>query len=289
VIGDISGTSVSYRATESTLLTDSSDHPKYFHSATLDSTSFVLTYVRTEGGNDGYIAICSISGDDVNIGTPVNWGTPVLLYFYSTPVDVIDSTNAVISYFKLDTDYKVCVRLVAISGTVPTVGSENVYGVASDDETNPLVRVADTSTLFVPFLSADNATGDDYVRYVLGTLTGGGGTRTNNVFIGAGAGGGEDVSNSVCIGQAAGAQETNSYRMYIDVTNTTTPLIYGEFDDDNIGINGVDMAGGEGVIFIANATTAPTGTPTGGGVLYVEGGALKYKGSSGTVTTLGVA
>lgn len=30
-------------------------------------------------------------------------------------------------------------------------------------------------------------------------------------------------------------------------------------------------------------------TPTGGGVLYVESGALKYKGSSGTVTTLGPA
>lgn len=35
-------------------------------------------------------------------------------------------------------------------------------------------------------------------------------------------------------------------------------------------------------------TTAP-GTPTGGGILYVESGALKYKGSSGTVTTLAAA
>lgn len=32
-------------------------------------------------------------------------------------------------------------------------------------------------------------------------------------------------------------------------------------------------------------TTAP-GTPSGGGVIYVESGALKYKGSSGTVTTI---
>ncbi len=35
--------------------------------------------------------------------------------------------------------------------------------------------------------------------------------------------------------------------------------------------------------------TAPPATPTGGGVLYVQAGALKYKGSSGTVTTLGSA
>jgi hypothetical protein len=35
-------------------------------------------------------------------------------------------------------------------------------------------------------------------------------------------------------------------------------------------------------------TTAPA-TPTGGGVLYVEAGALKYKGSSGTVTVIAPA
>jgi hypothetical protein len=38
------------------------------------------------------------------------------------------------------------------------------------------------------------------------------------------------------------------------------------------------------VLFIANSS-APA-TPTGGGHLYVESGALKYKGSSGTVTTI---
>lgn len=40
-------------------------------------------------------------------------------------------------------------------------------------------------------------------------------------------------------------------------------------------------------VFLANQT-APT-TPTGGGVLYVEAGSLKFKGSSGTVTTIGPA
>jgi hypothetical protein len=38
-------------------------------------------------------------------------------------------------------------------------------------------------------------------------------------------------------------------------------------------------------LHLANATV-PTANPTGGGVLYVEGGALKYRGSSGTVTTI---
>lgn len=46
---------------------------------------------------------------------------------------------------------------------------------------------------------------------------------------------------------------------------------------------------GKGVVFIANATTVPSTNPTGGGILYCESGALKYRGSSGTVTTLGPA
>ena len=47
--------------------------------------------------------------------------------------------------------------------------------------------------------------------------------------------------------------------------------------------------GGVGVLFVTNASTAPTTNPTGGGLLYVEAGALKYRGTSGTVTTLGAA
>jgi hypothetical protein len=43
-----------------------------------------------------------------------------------------------------------------------------------------------------------------------------------------------------------------------------------------------------GVLLVSNAT-APAVNPTGGGYLYVEAGALKYRGSSGTITTLGAA
>jgi hypothetical protein len=58
-------------------------------------------------------------------------------------------------------------------------------------------------------------------------------------------------------------------------------------DTGNIGIGTIDQFGsGAKVIGIANATTVPTTNPTGGGVLYVEGGALKFRGSSGTVTTI---
>lgn len=65
----------------------------------------------------------------------------------------------------------------------------------------------------------------------------------------------------------------------------------GSGEDGNLGLLTASGSFGTGqkVIFIANATVVPSTNPTGGGILYVESGALKYRGSSGTVTTLGVA
>jgi hypothetical protein len=57
----------------------------------------------------------------------------------------------------------------------------------------------------------------------------------------------------------------------------------------NVGIGTTSVGGGVVVVAIANATTVPASNPTGGGVLYVQAGALKYRGSSGTVTTLAAA
>lgn len=47
--------------------------------------------------------------------------------------------------------------------------------------------------------------------------------------------------------------------------------------------------GGQRVIGIANATTIPSTNPAGGGVLYAEAGALKWRGSSGTITIIAAA
>jgi hypothetical protein len=49
---------------------------------------------------------------------------------------------------------------------------------------------------------------------------------------------------------------------------------------------GAGLGSGHGVISIKNASVAPTTNPVGGGILYVDAGALKYRGSSGTVTTI---
>lgn len=50
-----------------------------------------------------------------------------------------------------------------------------------------------------------------------------------------------------------------------------------------------DFQDGEGVVFVKNCIQIPLGNPTDGGFLYVQSGALKYRGSSGTITTLAPA
>jgi hypothetical protein len=69
-------------------------------------------------------------------------------------------------------------------------------------------------------------------------------------------------------------------------TTASTNVIYAT-SGKNLGLNtGAQFGSGNGVIGIANAATNPSSNPTGGGVLYVDNGALKYRGSNGTVTTI---
>ena len=60
----------------------------------------------------------------------------------------------------------------------------------------------------------------------------------------------------------------------------------------NIGFRATknkDFGREEGVIAIANASFAPTVNSAVGGILYVEDGALKYRGSNETVTVIAPA
>jgi len=61
-----------------------------------------------------------------------------------------------------------------------------------------------------------------------------------NTVIGADAGSncGSFISGSVFLGYQAGKNETNSNRLYIENSESSSPLIYGEFDNNKIRING---------------------------------------------------
>jgi len=88
-----------------------------------------------------------------------------------------------------------------------------------------------------------------------------------------------------------GVGSADGYDGYVYIETGTRIIMV--FDGYNVGFFPTGITGsfdsGKNVIFVANATTAPTTDPTGGGILYVEGGALKYRGPNGTVTTIAPA
>jgi hypothetical protein len=83
-----------------------------------------------------------------------------------------------------------------------------------------------------------NETGSNNVN--IGTEAGSNNTSgSSNVNIGYQAGlNNLSGSNNVFIGNKAGANETGSNKLYIANSNTSSPLIYGEFDNSKVTING---------------------------------------------------
>lgn len=69
---------------------------------------------------------------------------------------------------------------------------------------------------------------------------------------------------------------------HFDVYGTIQPNIF-------IGTASATFGGGQGVIVIRNRGTAPSSNVTNAGILYVEAGALTFRGSGGTVTTIAPA
>jgi len=80
-----------------------------------------------------------------------------------------------------------------------------------------------------------------YSNVFIGAGTGYNNTGNGNVFVGNSAGYSSDAGNyNVFIGTNAAHDVTESYRLYISSSNSypTTPLIYGEFDNNLVQING---------------------------------------------------
>jgi hypothetical protein len=83
-----------------------------------------------------------------------------------------------------------------------------------------------------------NTTGDynTFLGYAAGYYNTAG---SKNTFLGAGAGVFNTAGNgNVFLGYHAGHHETGSNKLYIDNSGTATPLIYGEFDNKILTING---------------------------------------------------
>ena len=97
------------------------------------------------------------------------------------------------------------------------------------------------------------------------------------------------ASNTLSIGTEKGSGGGTARVMQLITDGTARAVFEATTYNTTLLANAGSYGSGSGVLFLGNATTVPTTNPTGGGILYVEAGALKYRGSSGTVTTLGAA
>ena len=82
-----------------------------------------------------------------------------------------------------------------------------------------------------------NTTGNE--NTYLGFSTGYSNNGSKNTFVGAGAGTVSTVGDgNIFLGWQAGYSETGSNKLYIDNSDTATPLIYGDFSANALTING---------------------------------------------------
>lgn len=152
-------------------------------------------------------------------------------------------------------------QMLRIVGDPGVDGSNNYYGVVA-----AVYRAGTVGSAYSLYSYVDVPSGTQTSAAVL-TLASPGGVITNHTY--------------ALIG--TGTIPTGNFGIY----NASTANNYFA---GGVGIGTTDQFGsGVRVVGIANATTAPTTNPTGGGVLYVEAGALKFRGSSGTVTTIALA
>ena len=92
---------------------------------------------------------------------------------------------------------------------------------------------------------------------------------SNNVVIGRQAGYNTLGDSNVFVGYQSGYNETGSDRLYISNSNTTTPLIYGEFDNDLVKINGdLDVTGDVIGLQTSKTITNPTDAGTTGDICW---------------------
>jgi len=121
-------------------------------------------------------------------------------------------------------------------------------------------------------------------------------TGRSNTAVGFEAGVSATGDYNLFIGSQAGSNEAGDYKLYIESSDSSTPLIYGEFDNDLLTVNGnlgvktsTFGTGAEGVLAIANGT-APTSNSHNAVQLFAadvsSSSELKVRDEADNITTL---
>lgn len=108
-----------------------------------------------------------------------------------------------------------------------------------------------------------------------------------------------DASNNLTVGNSTGvstaifvgATTTSIRGATVNIADADASPAYALFNTNGVMLNTAtaSFGGGVKVVGILNATTNPSTNPTGGGILYADAGAGKWRGSGGTTTTFGPA
>ena len=97
-----------------------------------------------------------------------------------------------------------------------------------------------SSNVFIGVLSGSSNL-DGAANVFIGTAAGNNSTGSRNVFVGNASGSNISSGNgNICLGEFSGPEVLGTFsdRLYVDNSRTNTPLIYGEFDNDYLIING---------------------------------------------------
>lgn len=170
---------------------------------------------------------------------------------YAGDIDT-GSNNTFIGYWsgKVNSSGWLNTFVGAHSGYKNTTGSGNIFlGVFSGYS-----NTTGSSNAFVGYQSGYNCTtgfGNSFVGQSSGYANTTGSRNTSlgygaafgnvlgseNTFIGYSSGSSAKGNSNTFIGAYAGYYETGSNKLYIDNSTTSTPLIYGDFASDKVGIN----------------------------------------------------
>lgn len=128
-------------------------------------------------------------------------------------------------------DGATAVGMHALYNNTTGVNNTSVGFASSNNNTTGL-----QNTVLGAYALNNNATGSN--NTIIGMNAGRNSTGSSNVFLGVAAGRDNTGSGNVFLGTTAGYSETGSNKLYIDNSNTTTPLVYGDFSSDLLQVNG---------------------------------------------------
>lgn len=120
-------------------------------------------------------------------------------------------------------------------------------------------------------------------------VTAGGGVTVNGATLTGDGSGALYFAGNLLLTANAGTFRAGTNSLLIQTTDAVSRIGISAGGNVNLSTVISDPASAAGVILIGNTAAEPSANPSGGGALWCNGGALKYRGSSGTVTTIAPA